>query len=182
MSHYYISVDVETTGLSPGVSSMISLGAAVYTSKGNLVRTFERNLEELEGGPRDPDTMAWWEKHPEQWRKSRESALPVKKVMEEFADVLRTLQGVPIVIGWPVSFDVAFIDYYLQRFTVDRPRGRYTCCIKSMLSLHLGTPLHMVDRNKLPEHLTPIPLEKHVALNDAMWQADVFFRLTEGKS
>ena len=43
----YVSIDIEADGPAPGLNSMLSLGAAAFTSDGALAQTFSVNLEPL---------------------------------------------------------------------------------------------------------------------------------------
>ena len=72
MPEIYISTDVETDGPIPGPHSMLSFASAAYRADKRLIDTFSANLETLPGAAGHPQTMAWWEQHPEAWSRRAE--------------------------------------------------------------------------------------------------------------
>ena len=63
----YVSIDIEADGPVPGLHSMLSLGAAAFTSDGRLLDTFSANLEPLPEASEDPRTMRWWASQGAAW-------------------------------------------------------------------------------------------------------------------
>ena len=63
----YVSIDIEADGPVPGLNSMLSLGAAAFTSDGALAQTFSANLEPLPEAYEDERTMRWWASQPAAW-------------------------------------------------------------------------------------------------------------------
>ena len=63
----YVSIDIEADGPAQRLNSMLSLGAAAFTSEGALADTFSANLEARE----DPKTIRWWAKQLEAWAACR---------------------------------------------------------------------------------------------------------------
>ncbi|HEY5235188.1 MAG TPA: hypothetical protein VIJ14_03320, partial [Rhabdochlamydiaceae bacterium] len=80
----YISTDIESNGALPGRNSMLSLGAAAFTSDGELLSTFSVNLEEFPGATSDPDTMKFWDQNKEAYEETRKNVRPIKQAMQSY--------------------------------------------------------------------------------------------------
>ena len=82
----YVSIDIEADGPAPGLNSMLSLGAAAFTSDGALAQTFSANLEPLPEAHEDERTMRWWASQPAAWEACR-AEIRIFKNEEEFRRV-----------------------------------------------------------------------------------------------
>jgi len=111
----YISVDIEAVGDVPGKYSMISLGAAAYNLRGELVDTFTVNVQELEGATQDPATMAFWERNRAAYEATFVDRKPAEEAMEAFAQWIEK-QSNPVFVFYPPKFDAMFVYWYLQTF------------------------------------------------------------------
>ena len=67
MRYIYVVTDCEFDGPVPGAHSMLSFGSVVLSETGETLGEFEGVLESLDGATTDPETMAFWKKHPEAW-------------------------------------------------------------------------------------------------------------------
>ncbi len=126
----YISVDIEADGRAPGLSSMLSFGAAAYRLDKTLVGTFSRNLELLpDARPEAKIMKEFWEGNPDAWQKARKDAEPPEKAIPEFVAWVRQISGDmrPIFVGYPASYDFKWIDYYCIRFADLNPFGFSGC-------------------------------------------------------
>ena len=179
-----VSVDGEFTGLIPGPYSMISLGAVAYDPEGNELSRFKANMSDLPDADRDPETMAWWAKHPEAWKAATESPIEPKEAMQRFDRWLGTLPGRPKLMGWPLPVDFMFIYWYYVRFLGKLPPFGYdgidikTYAMARMKTATLSGKSSGVSRKMVQERLG-IPTDdfSHDPVDDASQQGRLYFGL-----
>lgn len=175
MAEIYVSVDIEADGPVPVIHSMISLGAAAFTAEGELVDTFGRNLEPLEGASPDPDTTAWWDSQPEEVRlAARCDARPAGEVMTEFDGWVRALEGTPVFVAYPAGFDFTFVDIYLHLFTGGSPFRHSAFDMKTAAMLLGGVDYHEADSRLISTRWPSEQRHTHVALDDAIEHGQQF--------
>lgn len=180
-----ISVDVEADGPVPGLHSMLSLGAAAFTPPSEQpIARFEINLSPLEGAGSDPDTMAWWAKHQEAWAAVQEERHPPGTASRMFISWLSAVGFQrPVFVGWPATYDFAFVNYYLRRFTDHNPFGIAGLDIKTLAwsILRRTQPdlaYRAVNKRMLPASWTEgLQPHTHRAVDDAIGQGQLFCRL-----
>ncbi len=170
MSEIYVSTDVEADGPVPGMHSMLSLGSAAYLADKTLISTFSVNLELLPGATADPETMAWWSKHPEAWETCRRDLRSPSDAMADYAAWLDQLPGKPVFAAYPAGFDFMFVCWYLMRFAGRNPFGFAALDIKTMAMVMLGRDYHDSTKDKMPRHWFDNLPHTHIALNDAIEQ------------
>lgn len=186
MEEMYFSLDIEADGRIPGKSSMLSLGSAAFTPDGKLVRTYEANLCLLPGAIPDPETTAWWAKHPEAWKHARENARDPREVMQEFHEwVLATASQEectyePVPVAYPGAYDYMWVYWYLIFFLGKAPFS-YSCVdIKTMAMDAMGLGYTEVSKRKMPgpwfEGAKP---HSHQASDDAWGQGNLFFAIRD---
>lgn len=175
----FVSTDIEADGPVPGLNSMLSLGSVVYDEHGELLSTFSINLETLPEAKPDPTTSAWWQERPEAWEQARKEAQPPQSAMTAYREWLRGLEGRPICVAWPASFDFAFVNYYLLRFTGEAPFGHAALDLKSYaMALTARESFSRTSKERLPdEWFTPGLRHSHVALDDALEQGALFMAM-----
>ena len=71
LSETFISVDVETDGPIPGPHSMLSYGAAAFSTEGELLDTVAENLDTLPGANGNPTTMLFRQRNPAAYEATR---------------------------------------------------------------------------------------------------------------
>ena len=129
----FVSIDIETTGRTPGLHSMISLGAVAYNETGSKLGSFQRNLAPVEGTVLDADTMKWWNAQtPAAWTAATDGQVPADVAMHEFDAWVRSFPGRKIAISWPAAWDYAFVYYYLIRFVGKSAFGHSALDIKTL--------------------------------------------------
>ncbi len=131
MIELYVSTDVETDGPIPGPHSMLSLGSVAFLEDGTEVGSFAANLVELPGATMHSDTLAWWDKNREAWQAARERPEDPAQVMRTYVAWLKALPGKPVFVGYPAGFDFLWTQWYLIRFTGERPFGISALDIKT---------------------------------------------------
>lgn len=178
-SETYVSVDIEADGPIPGRYSMLSLGAAAYRESGRLLRTFAVNLEPLPGASAHPRTTAWWRDHPEAWAAARENPQPAEEAMRAFASWVAELPGRAVFVGYPASFDFAFVSYYLELFGHGAPFGHAALCMQSFAMALGRTDFEGARRGALPASWRSQRAHTHRALDDALEQGEIFCNMLQ---
>lgn len=173
MDEIYFSADVESNGPAPGINSMLSFGLAVF-QQGELVDTFSRNLELLEGSEPNPETMAWWEqaRNKEAWDICRENLVSPAQAMQDAAKFIEQFPEKRVCVGWPIAFDFGMLNWYFWKFVGRNPLGFGGLDLRSYVAGALHIPRYL----KLPESeinalaKKPAWLKPHVALDDSIQQ------------
>jgi len=174
----YMSIDIETFGPTPGLHSMISLGAGAFDDAGILLDSRQWNLWPLPDTKADPATSKFWmAQPPEVLQRATENALDPALAMREFDAWCRALPGHKICIAWPATWDYAFVFHYLIRFVGRSVFGYSALDIKSLMFALTG---QFRSKKHLPQEvlasLTKRP-HTHVAVEDAIEQGEIFFAL-----
>jgi len=173
----YVSTDIETDGPIPGPHSMLSFGSAAFSTDGQLLSTYEANLETLAGSRGHPETMAWWATQPEAWAACRENVREPSEAMAAYVSWLKSLPGKPVFVGYPAGFDFLFVYWYLIRFAGESPFSFSALDIKSYAMAVLGTSFRETSKRNMPkEWFGPTP-HSHKALEDAIGQGELFCKM-----
>ncbi len=178
----YISMDVEADGRVPGLSNMLSFGAAAYTLDKELIGTFSRNLLGIPGAAAEPATMDFWARNPEAWELCRAGAVDPAIAMPDFVAWLAGIERgrrKPIFVGYPAVYDFKWIDYYCVRFAGDNPFGFSGCLdAKSYAAAFLGVEPRAAAKRALPRDWFDDGLpHTHVALDDAIEQGAMIINM-----
>lgn len=175
----FCSVDIETDGRVPGLSSMLSFGTAAFSWDGKLLSTFSANLELLSGATPDSETMEWWKTQPEAWGKCRENLQMPEKAMKDYVRWLKELPGKPVFVGYPAGFDFTFMYSYLIRFANESPFGFQALDIKSYAMALMQTGFKDTVKKNMPKEWFPENSHTHVALDDAIEQGKLFINMLQ---
>lgn len=173
----YVSTDIEADGPIPGPHSMLSFASAAFRIDGEMVGTFERNLETLEGAVADPETEAWWATQPAAWAACRKDLATPKAAMADYVAWLEALAGKPVFVGYPASYDFLFVYWYLRRFAGRSPFSHSALDIKTVAMLRLGCGYRDATKNRMPKRWFGEQPHTHVALDDAIGQGVLFCRM-----
>lgn len=172
-----VSTDIETDGPTPGLSSMLSIGAAVYDASKALITSFSANLETLPGAECHPVTWRWWQTQPDTWAACRRDLESPLAAMDRYLEWLGGLPGEPVFVAYPATFDFAFVACYLMRFTGQNPFGFAGLDIKSYAMALTGEGFGRTTRGQLPQQLFDELPHTHIALDDAKEQGALFCNL-----
>jgi hypothetical protein len=170
----YVSTDVEVDGPIPGPHSMLSFASAAYTSDKTLLGTFTANLELLPGAQGHPDTLAWWEQHPDAWQAARREPRAPQAAMTDYAEWLEALPGSPVFVGYPAAFDFMFVYWYLISFAGRSPFSFSALDMKTMAMALLRKDYRRSTKNAMPKRWFDDLPHNHVALDDAIEQGALF--------
>lgn len=169
----YVIVDIENNGPTPGLYSMLAIGATA-TTRDEEVDTFYRTILPLEGASEHPDTMKWWRTQPEAWEQVCKDAAPAEVVMKEFCEWLAELEAEPIFVAHPIAVDYTFVSWYLYKFIGTNPFAinkadiLLTLDLRSYISGKFNRTLSSSRRSELPDFLTKgMPEHTHNALEDS---------------
>lgn len=179
MREVFVSVDIETDGPIPGEYSMLSLGAAALDRELKVYKTFSVNLQRLQNARQDPDTMDWWKKWPDAWKKATENAEPPEVAMQMFKHWLENeLDGRPVFVAYPAGFDFTFVYWYFVKFLGDLRKCPFAFLALDMKSFGMalqGTPFYGTHKGQMPwKRISGKHLQEHVAVDDAVEQAEIF--------
>jgi hypothetical protein len=161
---------------------MLSFGMAAFTLEKELVGTFSRNLDLLDGAGVDPRTMQWWAtpENNEAYHKSRENPVAPRTAMLECKGWLEELRrfGKPIVVGAPAGFDFTFIYYYFQRELGESPIGFAGLDLRSYAAAVMKRQYRHVGKRQFPAEWIDADLpHTHVALDDAIEQGCILINM-----
>jgi hypothetical protein len=161
---------------------MLSFGLAAFTIDKELVATFSRNLDLLDGADVDQRTSTWWAQ-PEQveaYKRSREGLTSPRAAMVDckvWLDEVRRF-GRPILCGAPSGFDFTFMYYYFQRFLGESPIGFASLDLRSYAAAVLRRQYRHVGKRQYPTLWIDENLpHTHVALDDAIEQGCILINM-----
>jgi len=181
MSNVYLSLDIESDGPIPGLYSMRELGAVAFDYTGRVLDKFSVCLLPLKEAHENPETIVFWQKFPVVWKRIQDSSIKPIEAIAQFDQWLRKvqMQGKITCICWPASFDFPYVAYYLWRFTGECILGHSCLDIKTMLCDLIGEYHKFLGKRKLPDSCRVEVKHTHCALDDALEQGMIFFKLRE---
>lgn len=178
-----ISIDIEADGRSPTRHSMLSIGAVVCDEAGNVLETWERNLLPIPGREAEVECMEeFWSKHPEAWDYATTNAVEPSKAMKDLIDLFLRHGGKEAVewVAKPAAYDWQWLNGYYAMFREpDWPDiGFSATCISTMkkAAVEMCTLTTRAGWDTLEAAWTNgLPRNSHRALDDARYQAMVYF-------
>lgn len=175
MREYYISVDIETSGPIPGEYSMLSLGACAVESED---KTFYAELKPINENMM-PDALKVTGFSMDAL--TRDGVEP-DATMANFAAWLdRTVPSgaKPVFVSQNAPFDWSFVNYYFVRFGGINPFGHSALDIKALYMGATGCTWTQTTSSQMAKRLHPKKKSTHNALDDALYQAELF-KLVQG--
>lgn len=170
MKEHYISVDIEASGPIPGEFSMLSLGASVVD---NDEKTFEVQFKPLNRNA-VPEALAVTGFSLEALERS---GIAPALAMSSFANWLQ--ESLPdgakaVFVGLNTPFDWSFVNYYFVRFCGGNPFGHTALDIKALYMGATGCTWTQTTSSQMAQRLHPLKKGTHSALEDALYQAELF--------
>jgi ribonuclease T len=170
----FISVDVETSGPTPGTGSLLAIGACRVDDP---AQTFYRELRPIPGLPWDEDAARIHRLDRVTLERQGREPEAAMAELASWLDVVRD-GGTPVMVGFNAPFDWMFVADYLWRFLGRNPLGHAALDLKALYMGRNGvarwsatTKRHVTARYPVTEPHT------HHALDDALMQAAICRRL-----
>jgi DNA polymerase III epsilon subunit-like protein len=171
-SERYFSVDIESSGPTPGKYSMLSLGACVvgkpdeafYVELKPISKEFIPDALKVSGF--DLDRLEKEGKSP------REAMTAFRSWVEKVAADHKA-----VFVGFNACYDWQFVNWYLESFTGGNPFGFGGIDIKSYFMGLSGVSWAKTTSSQLPSEFQPDVPQTHNALEDARAQASIFQKL-----
>ena len=174
MSEIFVSCDIETNGPIPGDNSMLSLGAAAFTTDGKMISTFYINFKEMDGSKPNQDTMEWWDKNKEAYQATRQNMVEAGQAIGQFVSWVNKLNGKPVFVGYPATFDFMFVYHYIIHFGYQSPFSFSALDIKTYACAMLKTEYRQSTKKNMPKRWFSDAKHTHIALDDAIEQGQLF--------
>lgn len=172
----YISVDMEADGPIPGPNSMLSLAAAVITLDKIVVDQFEVNLVELDGAKPHPETTKFWRKNQAAYETTRTNIIQPRVAMRNFHHWLKKIEDNhpnPVFVGYPVTFDFMWVNWYLNYFVGENVLGWAGFDIKTAISIQSKLPYRASTKRTMPAVFRSSHPHTHIAMDDAIEQGEI---------
>ncbi len=175
-----ISVDIETTGPTPGHYSMYELGACAITTDS----TFERKIALLPNAKLSRASLEAVHMTKQKLTQRKEVTAPTQ-AMRDFAEWSKGVaRGARLVfVANNAPFDWMFVAWYFEEFTIANPYGHSALDMKAY---YMGMSHVSWDKATLKEMakhssgvLATLP---HLALEDAQMQKEIFLGLVRMNS
>jgi len=169
----FVSVDVETSGPTPGQFSLLSIGACLVDDP---ARAFYVELRPLSPAARDEAMQI----HGLDMERLQREGLAPAEAMARFEAWLQAevpAGQLPVFVGFNAAFDWMFVADYFQRFLGRNPFGHTALDIKSYALGILGGGWSDTTRRALARRYPDHTHLTHHAVEDAVDQAALFRRL-----
>lgn len=187
MSDIIFSVDVETSGPTPGVHQLLSIGAIAYDTDGFMYDAFSYNIERSPLYTDDADTTEWWKTQPEARLALEDGQLPLADVVQRFAFFIRSqcnTGNAPVFLADPVIFDYPWVDWAFKTCNAKNPfhfDSKHGLKVIDMTSFVMGG--FLIENTKrhelLNEYDVGLPPHTHIAVEDARHQGELFFKIAK---
>ena len=177
---------MEADGPCPLVNSMLQFGAVFYDVDGNVLEEFLVNIEEIEGGVQDPETMAWWAeqevKNPGLWASMMTDRVSPLVAMQRFEALVqkhsREQKASPLVVAYPAGYDFTWLYVYLCKFLGRSCVGFSALDMKTLAMTLLQKSYHDSAKKRFPQSWFNKQFKHtHNALQDARGQGYTFFQM-----
>ena len=181
----YLSIDIEASGLFPGIHYLVSVGAVPVVRTGghwsvDRERTFYVELQPTDGAEEMPESMAV---HGLTRDHLLDRGVSPRAAMRQLADYLESL-GDLRAAAWPASFDIPYLGWHLYKLLGRNPLGHSALDIPSFAMGLLGVHdrKHLRPAMARAGFVPPVNPHKHNALADAVAQAETLVWLLERAS
>ena len=169
----YISVDIETAGPIPGEYSLLSIGACVV---GDVESNFYVELRPLNGNYVEEALEIAGLPLAYLWEHGTDPAVAM-------ADFARWIEEVtppgsrPVFVAFNATFDWMFTHTYFLRFLGRDPFDVSGLDVKAFYMGLVGSDWGGTSKGRIAKRFLPDRPHTHHALDDAVWQAELFENL-----
>ncbi len=160
-------VDVETTGLDPVRHACIEVGAVLLKEDLTILEEFSSLVAPWEGAEVSDDALGVSKISLQELGQARDIA----EVIREFHECFCSDNSTPLLAGWNVWFDAAFLRKGYQRAGFVWPFSHRMLDVQSIVLFFAR--LHAISQEQVIESYLG-EKQRHRALNDARHTAQVF--------
>lgn len=171
----YVSVDIEASGPIPGKYSMLSIGACLAANPAEQFSCLLKPISQEFVPAALEVTGLSLDKLHEEGLEPREAMAQFKAWLESVADAGQTI----VFVGFNASFDWSFVNYYFHLFLGENPFGIAALDIKSMYFGASGCTWKSTRSSEIEKVVNPESSGNHDALDDAVYQAELFNLIRE---
>jgi ribonuclease T len=175
MREHYISIDIETSGPVPGDYSMLTLGACAVDDD---TKTLYVELKPLNDRA-VPEAMQVSGLSLETLARDGLEPADAMRALDEWIQTATPKDCTPVFVGLNAPFDWSFVNYYFIHFLGGNPFGFSAVDIKALYMGATGCTWKQTGSSQIAKRLHPKRKGTHNALEDALYQAELF-RLTRG--
>lgn len=172
---FFIVIDVETAGPTPGQYSLLTIGAC---TPGERPNTFYVEIKPIN----DRITPEAYAVHHLDLKRLAERGLSPVEAMTSFENWLKTTtpEGKkPVFVAYNAPFNWMFINEYFQRFLGRNPFGHSSLDVKSMFAGLTGIPWNEISLNMVRQRYLGGREVTHHSLRDALDLAEIFSKMLE---
>jgi DNA polymerase III epsilon subunit-like protein len=166
---FYIVVDIEASGPTPGLYAMLSLGAATLSDPPETYYAeFKPDKEKIDQESMDVHGLTF--EHLE-----ANGAAP-KAALEAFAEWVAEVtppDSVPVFCAFNAPFDWMFVNDYFQRYLGYNPFGHKALDIKALYMGHTGTTWAETSHLAISKAFNQPESLSHHAREDALQEAQL---------
>lgn len=170
MREKYISVDIETSGPIPGEYSMLTIGACLVDADDV---TFQAMLKPLNRNA-VPDAMRITGLSLDDLERTGQDPAAAMSSFRNWIAQAAQDGTKPVFVGLNAPFDWSFVNYYFHRLLGDNPFGFAALDIKALYMGATGCMWDETGSSRMAERLHPKRRGTHDALEDALYQAELF--------
>lgn len=172
-SEFYFVIDVEASGPSPDLFSMLSLGAATISLPSQtFYREFIPDSERVNEEALQISNLSMQD--------LSKNGHPPEKALQEFADWVQTItpkDKQPIFTAFNAPFDWMFVNTYFHRYLGYNPFGHKALDIKALFMGYHQVPFLDTSHYQICEHYGLHTSLSHHALEDAIQEAQILEKL-----
>lgn len=171
----YISVDIETTGGTPGHYSMYELGAHVVNSR----ETFLRKITPIPYAKYSVEALRAVGTSKNALSKRKDTCTGAQAMFDFRAWVIDVSHGdLPIFVANNAPFDWMFVAWYFEEFQIKNPFGHSALDMKAFYMGRCGTSWEEATFKRMAGRThAGVEALPHQALLDAVIQGMIFSRL-----
>ena len=172
---FYIVVDVETSGPTPGKYALLSIGACTISKpRQTFYVELQPDVEEVLGEAMHINKLSLDE--------LRKAGLPPREALAQFSDWIHEVlpeNHKAVFTAFNAPFDWMFINHYFHKYLGLNPFGYKALDIKAFYMGVYGVSWSDTSHNKVSAKLTHNQELPHHALKDAIMEADLFEMILE---
>ena len=172
---FYIVVDVETSGPTPGKYALLSIGACtICNPRQTFYVELQPDVEDVLGEAMQINKLSLDE--------LRKAGLPPREALAQFSDWIHGVlpeNHKAVFTAFNAPFDWMFINHYFHNYLGLNPFGYKALDIKAFYMGVYGVSWSDTSHNKVSAKLTHNQELPHHALKDAIMEADLFEMILE---